>query len=48
MICSSDSRGIGRVQHRANAGHGEEQLEVAMGIPGQRRHQVAGLHPQLA
>ncbi|MNR29655.1 hypothetical protein D3C85_1470550 [compost metagenome] len=33
---------VGGVQYCADARHGEEQLVVAMGVPGQRGHAVAG------
>ena len=32
---------VERVQHRADAGHGEVQLEMALVVPGERRHAVA-------
>ncbi len=37
---------IGGVQHRADAGYGEEQFVMTMGVPGQRRHAVAGADAQ--
>ncbi len=38
--------GIGGVQHRAQAGHGVEQLQVPVGVPGQGGDPVAGPHAQ--
>ncbi len=35
---------IGGVQHGADAGHGEEQLEVTVGVPGQGGNHVARPH----
>ena len=36
---------IGGVQHRAGARNAEIQLEVLVGVPGQRGRSVAGPHP---
>ncbi len=38
---------IDRVQHRAQAWDGEEQLKMAVGVPGQGGHPVPRPHPQI-
>ena len=37
---------VQRVQDGAVGGHRHVELEVALGVPGERRHPVAALHPE--